>query len=635
MIICCALAFSLLDNGFFIDFCVAMCPSYVVPDRSSFFIKHIAAEATYVLKLLQVFLAQFIHLTLSFDGWSMEGLVMTGVSTSAENIFNRLLVVLGLYIAVNFSLVVSDTTKNVKKCCALICKKFPWILNCPDPCHQLNLLAKDLVLGSKSFPKIKAFGAVMKIVNGLTNYFSHSNYGKHHLRDAMKDEKDKRGIEAGGATRFSTFATHASSVLRCLSFMERCYSEKTITFNTKGTRHLRKYVESGSDENGTLRMQLNQIGRLLNPIARALKTLEGQQTTCSDVFFIYIGLAVAFQRAFNDPDESFYISHQAESYAAFDRRFKIFMNDCTPGMFLLAYFLDPIYYSDSALKLNLPPRATFSKDTAPVLARMLIRYARQMLATEQLREQQGGAEEGELLVKQLIAYMYREAPFNDPCIEPLFRLTWWNARVNNSDASQLAKLGIKLFSVSPSEMCDERTASKMTANSTAKRNGLAADNIIQMGILEKYWKYGFTTSNVYTHTARLVLDDFTAETAPPTSNFPAPTLQDPFPIDVDSSEDTLFNNPDPYGQAALSDDEDDADEDAETVMAPTPEPTAPRLAIEEYINLAAPAILARLDPGNHKKVTGNGSSAGSTVPAGQKSKWTPQSTAWGTNNDGW
>ncbi|KAJ7212727.1 hypothetical protein GGX14DRAFT_393616 [Mycena pura] len=49
MIICCALAFSLLDNGFFLDFCLAMCPTYAVPDRSSFFVKHIAAEAAYVL----------------------------------------------------------------------------------------------------------------------------------------------------------------------------------------------------------------------------------------------------------------------------------------------------------------------------------------------------------------------------------------------------------------------------------------------------------------------------------------------------------------------------------------------------------------------------------------------------------
>ncbi|KAJ6621956.1 hypothetical protein B0H10DRAFT_1788897, partial [Mycena sp. CBHHK59/15] len=132
-----------------------------------------------------------------------------------------------------FSLVVSDTTKNVKKCRALICVKFPWILNCPDPCHQLNLLAKDLVLGSQTWLKIKAFSKVMVIVNALTNYFSHSNYGKHHLKNAMKESKDRRGIEAGGATRFSTFATHSSSVLRCLPFMEQCYSAGSIAFDTQ------------------------------------------------------------------------------------------------------------------------------------------------------------------------------------------------------------------------------------------------------------------------------------------------------------------------------------------------------------------------------------------------------------------
>ncbi|KAJ7681493.1 hypothetical protein B0H17DRAFT_850762, partial [Mycena rosella] len=174
-----------------------------------------------------------------------------------------------------FSLVVSDTTKNVKKCRALICAKFPWILNCPDPCHQLNLLAKDLV---------------MVIVNGLTNYFSHSNYGKHHLKDAMKDAKDRRGIEIGGATRFSTFAAHASSVLRCLPFMEQCFTSGKIPFDTKGTKHLRKYITAGSDENSSFRTQLSQIGCLLNPIARALKTLEGQQVTCSDVLFFHIFL---------------------------------------------------------------------------------------------------------------------------------------------------------------------------------------------------------------------------------------------------------------------------------------------------------------------------------------------------------
>ncbi|KAJ7784033.1 hypothetical protein B0H14DRAFT_3507050 [Mycena olivaceomarginata] len=219
-----------------------------------------------------------------------------------------------------------------------------------------------------------------------------------------------------------------------------------------------------------------------------------------------------------------------------------------------------LYYADQALKLNLPPRSQFSKKNAPELARALIKYARRMLANEQLRESAGGEEEGELLVKQLIAYMYRDAPFNDLCAEPLARLSWWKAKMNDPDATQLAKLGIKLFSVSPSEMCDERTASKMAAWSTAKRNGLSADYIINMGILEKYWKYSFNNSGIYTHTSRLSLDNFDGDTLPPTRTLPAPSLQDllnPIPLDPTLSEATLFSNPDPYGQAALDEDEDD------------------------------------------------------------------------------
>ena len=76
-----------------------------------------------------------------------------------------------------------------------------------------------------------------------------------------------------------------------------------INSNAHGfqTRHLRKYFEENSDEYDIFRHQLKQVGRLLDPIARGLKTLEGQQVTCSDVFFIWIGLGVAFKRAFSNP----------------------------------------------------------------------------------------------------------------------------------------------------------------------------------------------------------------------------------------------------------------------------------------------------------------------------------------------
>jgi hypothetical protein len=72
----------------------------------------------------------------------------------------------------------------------------------------------------------------------------------------------------------------------------------------------------------------------------------------------------------------------------------------------LTYKSCPVYYADQALKLNLPPRSQFSKKNAPELARPLIKYARRMLANEQLRESAGGEEEGDLLVKQLIGTFF-------------------------------------------------------------------------------------------------------------------------------------------------------------------------------------------------------------------------------------
>jgi hypothetical protein len=47
-------------------------------------------------------------------------------------------------------------------------------------------------------------------------------------------------------------------------------------------------------------MQLAQITLLLTPIARGLQTLEGQNTTCSDVWIIFTGIAIGFQNVFLD-----------------------------------------------------------------------------------------------------------------------------------------------------------------------------------------------------------------------------------------------------------------------------------------------------------------------------------------------
>jgi hypothetical protein len=80
-------------------------------------------------------------------------------------------------------MIVSDTTGNVKKCRALICDAFPWILNCPDPCHQLNLLAKDIMVGSKKHPKIHGFAEVFFLLPVLCVPDNPSVDHETHLRN--------------------------------------------------------------------------------------------------------------------------------------------------------------------------------------------------------------------------------------------------------------------------------------------------------------------------------------------------------------------------------------------------------------------------------------------------------------------
>jgi hypothetical protein len=157
----------------------------------------------------------------------------------------------------------------------------------------------------------------MSIVSAITTYFSHSNYATHHLKEELKKEKDQRGIQVAGATRFSSFSIHARSISRCLHPIQRCLASGTVKFDTAAvslffsflrrdfiaewnqTKSIRKYLEPGPD---CLKFQLDlhNVNQLLTPIARGLETLEGQNTTCSDVFHVYIGIAVNFVAMFSD-----------------------------------------------------------------------------------------------------------------------------------------------------------------------------------------------------------------------------------------------------------------------------------------------------------------------------------------------
>lgn len=132
---------------------------------------------------------------------------------------------------------------------------------------------------------------------------------------------------------------------------------------------------------------------------------------------------------FREPDSTVY-EYRKATFDVFNRRFNNFMNDCTSGMFILSYLLDPskhfrisnlksspslpchhiqvtdiikpVYYQDRALRLNLPPTPDqFKKNTVDDLVKYLIQSACEILQNEQLRMQKGTKDDGQLLIQQL------------------------------------------------------------------------------------------------------------------------------------------------------------------------------------------------------------------------------------------
>jgi hypothetical protein len=178
-------------------------------------------------------------------------------------------------------------------------------------------------------------------------------------------------------------------------------------------------------------------------------------------------------------------------------------------------------------------------------------------------------------------------------------------------------------------MCDERTASKMSSFSTAKRNGLSGANIIRMAQLQQYWTDGIGgTTSKYTHKAHLTLPKSQSQATSIT--LPAPSLQDllnPDPACDDSNVET-----DPYGAAFFEDDECEDDDDMLAAPIITRSGTLERLEIDSIINLAEPKLIARFNDQSSTSIKGK-SATKLEVSQKNSQKWSASNTNWATSDD--
>ncbi|KAJ7218394.1 hypothetical protein GGX14DRAFT_594740 [Mycena pura] len=135
-----------------------------------------------------------------------------------------------------------------------------WILNIYDPCHNLNLFLKDL----------------------------------GQLFNALAAERERQGIKtamkSASETRFGSTFIQTVAVQLCMPALGICVRTGAIKFATAATKRLIPYLMPGPVHYGFL-AQLDLMVKLFKAGANGITTLEGQNRTCADVFYVWVTIA--------------------------------------------------------------------------------------------------------------------------------------------------------------------------------------------------------------------------------------------------------------------------------------------------------------------------------------------------------
>ncbi|KAF8963772.1 hypothetical protein BDZ97DRAFT_1661248, partial [Flammula alnicola] len=217
-----------------------------------------------------------------------------------------------------YSAIAGDGGPNVRSAKIKLNALFPWILNIYDPCHNLNLFLKDLG---------KLFKAMLVIVAGIANYFGKSNYGTFHLDIQRKVEGVGEGIRSNSETRFSSSYMQVKSVHACMNPIKKC------------TKKLLPHIEDGI-QHYQFMTQMSGFIHLLSSGANAILTLEGQNTTCADVFYAWVCIAYHLERVLASPSIGV-THHRTDVIGIYNHRFNQMMKESSHTIFLLAYYLHP------------------------------------------------------------------------------------------------------------------------------------------------------------------------------------------------------------------------------------------------------------------------------------------------------
>ncbi|RPD52677.1 hypothetical protein L226DRAFT_474064 [Lentinus tigrinus ALCF2SS1-7] len=365
----------------------------------------------------------------------------------------------------NFSATVSDNTGNTRKACELLTAKFPHILNFQDCCHEINLALlqindldefKEVCVNPST---ILCSTCASHDVKDILTYMHKSTYSMEHFDDARTQLGISHGLVKIGKTRFSTYVSAVSSIKRCLPAFEKITCNEAL------------------------------------PFARAIKCLESAHSTPSDVYVFWLAIMATLERRFIQQRIHLPI-HTIESIRAIaNQRFNELIEEGPDDKYIAAFFLDIRMQNSSIFWPHVPlmglcfslgwhPASLLNPPSNPLAVppRMLKREygdTAEMLDHPKIQEimkarnprlaDYDPSSALEAVKTELQAYAKREKPFDRSLRPGETMRDWWVKVQKKEGAHVLGALGIKLFSVVPNSMIDERIMSTVTWLNSPKR----------------------------------------------------------------------------------------------------------------------------------------------------------------------
>ncbi|EJD33382.1 hypothetical protein AURDEDRAFT_177535 [Auricularia subglabra TFB-10046 SS5] len=412
------------------------------------------------------------------DSHLILGLEDSGESHTAEWVRTAILDVMRSIGIERFAAIVTDRAGNVRLGRDEVAQAYPTILSLNDPPHGLNSTIKDLC-------KLKHFEKVIAQLRKLLSYFKKSSFATHHLRIARIEFGVHRGLERIGKTRFASIGRSAASVLRNIEPLKKIVREDKLLTSNKQRSAGYAFLRNASHA-GVFELELRQLVAIITPLAKALKCLESSQSTLADVYLFWLAAMATLADLFCKHDDELGLTDDliSDVRRVVNKRF----NELVEGnpIYKAALFLHPGYITTSVLRKKQPnPLSTvtvirarraqgpshpdddlrakfpFYVDVGSFLGGLLKTHVKANFPPV-FDDYASATDVASAFRDQLRAYARREPPFNITAPSPL---EYWRHLAKVKDARLLAPfeiLGVKLFSILPNDMPEERTMSVVT-----------------------------------------------------------------------------------------------------------------------------------------------------------------------------